>query len=214
MKLIAPMACVLALCCGCNYVVLAGYLLGGPPSIEPEFDELTRKSMTAHGVTAAVVCYAPTELKWDSPKIDYELSQYVTFKLRDNKVKVVSPESVRDWTDRHPDWDTPEEIGAALGVTYVIYIDLYEFTLYEENSTNLYRGRAEAMVSVYEMDKSGEGEKIFSKEIISRFPLLGPRSTSEVSYDIFKRQYLTRLSEDIGRLFYEHYAGDDIHDAT
>jgi hypothetical protein len=207
-------ACLAGLASGCNYVVLAGYLLGGPPAIEPEFDQLTNKSMTAHDVTVAVVCYAPTELKWDSPKIDFEVAQYVTYNLRDHKVKVASPESVRNWTDRNPDWDTPEEIGAALGVTYVVYIDLSEFTLYEENSTNLYRGQAEALVSVYEMEESGEGEKVYSKEIISKFPLLGPRSTSEVSYDIFRRQYLTRLSEDIGRLFYEHYAGDDIHDAT
>ncbi len=199
---------------GCNYLILAGYLLGGPPSIEPDFDKMTKKSMTDLDVTVAVVCYAPTELKWDFDQIDDEIAKYVSFSLGKHKIKVTSPDYVRAWLDANPNWDKQEEIGEHFGVTYVIYIDLHEYSLYEENSANLYRGRAEALVSVYEMDEDGHGERIYSKEIISKFPLLVPRSTSEVSYSTFKRQYLSNLSETIGHLFYEYYAGDKIPDAT
>jgi hypothetical protein len=31
-----------------------------------------------------------------------------------------------------------------------------------------------------------------------------------MSYYDFRRLYMSRLSEEIGWLFYEHYAGDDI----
>ena len=57
---------------GCNYFIALGYLIGGPPSVEPDFDAQTAKSFTDKGVTVAVVCYAPTELKWDFDEIDYE----------------------------------------------------------------------------------------------------------------------------------------------
>ena len=47
---------------GCNYVVLLGYLIGGPPSISPDFDEMTGTSLTDKDVIVAVVCYAPKEV--------------------------------------------------------------------------------------------------------------------------------------------------------
>jgi hypothetical protein len=96
----------------------------------------------------------------------------------------------------------------------VVYIDMHAYSLYEESSHNLYRGRAEAVVSVYEMADDGSGDKIYSKEITSQYPLRAARSTSEVSYTSFKKQYLSRLSEEIGRLFYEYYEGDDVFDAV
>lgn len=213
MILLTGIAAALGLA-GCNYVILAGYLIGGPPSIEPDFDALTKKSMTAKDVTVAVVCYAPTEIKWDFDAVDTEVAKYVTYRLHQHEVQVVNPDRIRAWLDENSDWDEPSEIGSAFDVDYVIYIDLEKFSLYEENSANLYRGRAEGMVSVFEIDDFDGGEKIYSKELTSRYPLAVPRSTSEVTYSSFKRQYLSRLSEEIGRLFYEHYHGDDIQDAS
>jgi len=198
---------------GCNYVVFLGYLIGGPPSIEPAFDQETNKSLTDYEVTVAVVCYAPKELKWDFDNIDYEVGKYVAFRLGEHKIKFVNPDIVRDWLDKNPEWDHPEEIGAALGTSYVIYIDMHDYGLYEEATAHLFRGHAEVMVSAYEMSDDGSGDKIFSKELTSKYPLHAPRSTSEVTYSTFKKQYLSRLSEEIGRMFYESYNGDDIHDA-
>ena len=196
-------------------LIFWGYLLGGPPSIEPDFDIMTKKSMTAKDVTVAVVCYAPLEVKYDFSAIDHELAKYVTFQLVKRKVKAVYPDRVRAWLDENADnWDEPSEIGKALGVKYVVYIDLESFNLWEENSHNLYRGHAEGVVSVFEIDADGEGEKIYTKEITSRFPTIAPRASTEVPYATFKQQYLSRLSEEIGRLFYEQYNGDDIPDAT
>jgi len=203
--------CVLT---GCNYFILLGYLLGGPPSIEPPFDADTRKSMTDYETSVAVVCYAPNDLKWDFDKIDSEVAKYVSFRLGEHKIKFANPDVVRAWLDKNPDWDHPEEIGEALGVTYVIYIDLHKFSMYEQGSATLFRGRAEALVSVYEMDEEGAGEKIWTKELTSEYPTRAPRSTSDETYNTFKKKYLARLSDQVGRFFYEHFALDDIHEAT
>ena len=200
---------------GCNYAILLGYLIGGPPSIEPDMEAaVPGVSFTDKDVTVAVVCYAPTELKWDVDKVDQELSSFVAYRLGQHHIDFVSPTTVQAWLDANRDWDTPQEVGEGLGCSYVVYIDLSRFSLYEEHSQDLYRGRAEAVVSVIKMEDDGEGEKIYTKEITSQFPLRAPRSTTEVSYTTFKRQFMTRLSEEIGRLFYESYAGDDIPDAT
>jgi hypothetical protein len=197
---------------GCSYVLFLGYLIGGPPSIEPSFDRETKESMTDKGVTVAVVCYAPNEVRYNFENIDHELTRYVTFRLHEHHIKVINPDRVKAWLDENADWDKPEEIGAAFDTTYVIYIDLNDFSLYEDGSATLYRGRAEAIVSVWKMDKSGDAEKIFLEEVRSRFPLHQPKSATEESYANFKGRYLSRLSEEIGRLFYEYYIADDIVD--
>jgi hypothetical protein len=202
---------------GCNYFLLVAYLVGGPPSIDPMFDIKTGKSMTAHGTTVAVVCYAPNEVQFNFHDIDKEIAKYVTFRLHEHKIKVVNPDRVRAWLDENSEWMDPSEIGRALGVTYVIYIDIQEFSLYEKNSANLFRGRADGLVSVFEMDESGNGEKIFSRELTAestKYPLAIAKSTTDVTPQTFKREYLSRLSLVIGRLFYEYYSGDDIPDAT
>lgn len=211
LSLLIPLTCT-----GClKPLIFWGYLLGGPPSIEPDFDRMTQKSMTDKDATVAVVCYAPLDVKYDFSAIDHELAKYLTYRLVQHKVKVTNPDQVRAWLDENPDnWDEPSEIGKALGVKYVVYIELESFNLWEEHSHDLLRGHAEGTVSVIEIDEDGEGEKIFTKEITSLFPTVAPRAATEVPFATFKQQYLARLSEEIGRLFYEHYNGDDIPDAT
>jgi hypothetical protein len=199
---------------GCNYFILLGYLIGGPPQIEPLFETETDKSMTDKDVRVAVVCYAPDELKYRYDNIDHILAQRIALQLHERKIEVVNPDEVRTWLNENPDWDTPIEAGAAFDVTYVIYIDISDFSLYERDSANLFRGRCEAVVSVYEMETGGEGSQIFSKDLTSEFPTQVPRSASDVSYEQFRLEYFWSLSDEIGRMFYPHLNGDDIGKAT
>jgi len=201
---------VLGFLSGCAQFVLLGYLIGGPPSIEPSFDAETGTCLTGKEKRVAVVCYAPTELKFEYPKIDAEIASALSYRLSEHRINVIQPDYVRAWMDEHPDWERPEEIGEAYGATHVVNIELTDFSLYEENSHTLYRGRAEVYVSVIEMAEGGTGEEIYSTEINSLFPILAPRSTEEISFLAFKREYLSRLSEELGWLFYERYNGDKI----
>jgi hypothetical protein len=217
MKRLLTTLLLVALTCaasGCNYIVLLGYLIGGPPSIEPDYDAMTSESLTNPGIVVAVACFAPKEVLYSFAHVDRDIAVAVARRLHNHKIKVITPDLVQQWIDEHPDWDEPDEIGKAVGATHVVYIDLTSFTLYEENSHELYRGRSEGIVSVYELDEFGDGEQTYSKELISRYPLAAPRDSSDISRAQFQLQYLARISEEIGRLFYEHYNGDDMTDAT
>lgn len=196
---------------GCNVVLLLGYLIGGPPSIAPDFDEKTKESLADKGKKVLVLCYAPTELKWDNEAVDYELAKHVAYRLNLNKIKVIDPDRVNNWLDQNPDWDKPAELGKAFDVHYVVYIDMKEYSLFEEHSSNLYRGRTQAIVSVIKMDEDRkDGRVIYSKELVSRYPISTPKSVDEIAYANFKKLYLSRLSEEVGILFYEHFAGDEV----
>ena len=66
---------------GCAQFVLLSYIIGGPPSIEPGFDAETGLSLKGKDKTVAVVCYAPTELQYDYPKVDAEVASAVAYRL-------------------------------------------------------------------------------------------------------------------------------------
>lgn len=206
---------------GCKQFIILSYLIGGPPSIEPLYDKQTGRQLTEYGKLVAVVCYADNEMKWDFDQIDYQIAGAVSQRLAMHKIDVIKPVRVRAWLDQNQDWERAQEIGAGLTSvdgrkpTHVIYIDLRNYSLYEPDSHNLYRGRAEARISVFEMDEDGEdGREVFEHDIKSRYPIHATVATDEVSFTDFRGRYLARLSEEIGRLFYEHYAGDDIPDGA
>lgn len=213
---IALLALALAavLATGClKEILFFGYLVGGPPSVEPDFDKETKKSLTDHGVRVAVVCYAPTKLKLLDEKVDEVIAKHVAYKLRQNQIMVIRPALVQEWLDEHPEWETPVEIGEAFKTKYVIFIDLQKYSLYEKGSQTLMRGRAEAVLTVWELDDMGDGERIYRREVKSVYPLAVPRSTYETSYSKFRKEFLDRVSRDIGWKFYERYNGEDMQDA-
>lgn len=199
---------------GCNYFILLGYLIGGPPQLEPLFEKETKKSFTDRDVRVAVVCYAPDDLTKFHDNIDKLLSTRIAALLHKNKIQIVNPDAIHAWMTNNPDWDSPAEIGAEFDVNYVVYVDVSEFSLYEKDSTSLFRGRCEAVVSVYEMETDGEGRRIFNKDVQSVFPTQVPRSAADVSYETFRHEYFFRLADEIGRLFYPYGNGDDIVNAT
>lgn len=199
---------------GCNYFILLGYLIGGPPQLEPLFEKETGKSFTDRNIRVAVVSYAPEDLTKFHDNIDQMLIKRLSAMLYRNQIEIVNPEKIIGWMANNPDWDSPEEIGAELDVNFVVYVDIAAFSLYERDSTSLFRGRCEAICSVYEMETDGDGKRIFNKEINSVFPTQVPRSASDVSYETFRNEYFFRLADEIGRLFYPYGNGDDIVNAT
>lgn len=200
--------------CGCNYFILLGYLIGGPPQLEPLFEKETGKSFTDRNVRVAVMAYAPDELTKFHDQIDRTLMYRLSALLMANQIEIANTDAILQEMTNNPDWDSPVEIAAEFDVNYVVYVDMSEFSLYEKDSTSLFRGRCEAIVSVYEMATDGEGERIFTKDINSLFPIQVPRSASEVSYETFRNEYFFRLADEIGRLFYPYGNGDDIVNAT
>src|SRR5262245_8514426 len=94
---------------GCSEFVMLGVLLGGPPSIEPDFDKETGKGLDNPDYNVAVICFAPTELKLSHPKVDREVATTVALRLAQNEIKIINPDRVAAWLDQNPDWDQPEE---------------------------------------------------------------------------------------------------------
>ena len=113
---------LLGLCClctmpGCAQFVLLSYIIGGPPSIEPDFDAETGDSLVGKEKRIAVVCYAPTDLIYEYPKIDAEVASALSYRLSDAVSITVGGNNV---FDEYPDeWDPVRAFPfPQLGFTY------------------------------------------------------------------------------------------------
>ena len=195
---------------GCAQFVLLGLLIGGPPHIEPDFDRETGDSLVGSESKVAVICYADPKIKLKYSKVDVEVATYVTRLMQINRINVIEPDMVRAWLDAHPDWETAAEVGRALKADYVIEIEIRDFDLYEPHSTTLFRGRTTAYLNTYKLHGDKPAERVFSRDVNFMFPTKVPRSAYESTELAFKREFLSRLGEEIGFMFYPSYNGDKI----
>ncbi|MGE5194907.1 MAG: hypothetical protein ACM3U2_20640 [Deltaproteobacteria bacterium] len=198
---------------GCNAVLLVGYLVGGPPTTDPDFHVQTKQELRGkNGKNLVLVyCFAPKELKWDNESVDYDIAKHVAHRLLQNKIKVIDPDQVYAWLDKNDKWRKTSEIGRHFKVDYVVHIDVKDYTLFETNSPNLYRGQADIIVNVVKMnEEKSDGHVIYTAPVKSAFPTRGPKDCSEISFAEFKKHYLSELSDEIGRLFYPKETGAEI----
>lgn len=208
---LAVMVALSAMLPGCQAVVLLGYLIGGPPSTDPDFHVRTKQSLEGKNKTVLVYCYAPKELKWDNEALDFDLAKYCAHRLVGNKIKVIDPDLVYDWLDKNDKWRKTAEIGKHFRVDYVVHIDVKDYSLFEANSANLYRGRADIIVNVVKMDEDKrDGNVIYTQAVKSFFPTRSPVDSNVMSFSEFKKHYLSYLSDEIGKLFYSKETGDEI----
>ena len=154
---------------GCSLFVMAGKMLTGDPVIESEFNRWYGKSMEKSKKKVAVVCSTPESVKSEFSSLDLDLASEVSRKLGTQKINMVKSHKVAYWMDDHGgnDFDM-KELGNDLGAELVIVIKLDHFDYREENSPDLFRGKARGSVVVYELlratDKKGDaGAKKTSK---------------------------------------------------
>lgn len=130
-----------------------------------------------------------------------ELAKRLPEMAKENKQKlvVVSPTQVNKFKYSNPNWKQmhPSAWGKQLGADYVLDIHLNKMNLYKPGSLNqLYEGRAEVEVLMYNVQAGGEPEDYI-------IPFEYPKGTFEDATSIplgaFKKRFLDRLATEIAQ---------------
>ena len=189
---------------GCSLFVMGGQMLLGRPMIPASFDEFTKKSLKDDGVTAIVICEAPMGSDSETAALDQELQTEVTRRLKQHDIKVIDSHKVATWMDDNGgDWGGPAELFEKFkNADFLILVDVNEFSYLEKNSPDLYRGRSQIEVSVYENDEFDA--RIYTNEIDAVYPQRYPAMADRINQSAFRKRFVDHLSDQIARLFYEH----------
>jgi len=123
-----------------------------------------------------VVPYVPSDIQFEYPELAIEISNNIVYgvaaNLKDKVKEIEYPIRVVQWQESNLDWPnlSLEEIGKVFGADTVLYVELERYSVLEENSANLLRGRARGRIEVAKVGAphnpvySGVAEVVFPKD--------------------------------------------------
>jgi len=171
------------------------YLWQGGNVVPAECDAL-------EGQRVVVVCRPPSSHEYRHAGAARTIGKRISKMLEANveDIDVVSPQEVDNWVDEQ-DWDNFKDLGRAVKATRVVYIELDDFSLYK--GSTLYQGDADVTLSVYDMT---DRDRLLWERNVGQ--ILFPRNSgipaADKSIQVFQRQFVEIVSDQIARFFYEH----------
>lgn len=182
---------------GCLHGILATgiYLWQGGNVVPAQCEELDNQRVV-------VICRPPSSHEYRHAGAARAMGKRISKKLAANVkgIDVVSPQEVDNWVDEQ-DWDNFKDLGSAVKANRVVYIELDDFSLYK--GSTLYQGNADVKLSVYDMDERG---KLIWERNVGQ--ILFPRNSgipaADKSIQVFQKQFVEVVSEQIAIFFYEH----------
>lgn len=238
--MVGLVCCLLLELSGCSLFVMAGKMIQGDPVIGDEFKAWYGQSMAKSGKKVAVLCSTPEAIKSEFSSLDLDLATEINRKLSLHDVDVIKSHKIASWIDDHGGGNLDlKELGSEIDADLVVAVKLEHFDFREENSPDLFRGRARGSIVVYELlrndekagpmfeakpgsksDKSKKDGKsarevrsvreVFAKTFDSTYPPHQPIPLGQMQPETFRKKFLDRVGDELSRLFYKHKAGTDI----
>ena len=202
-------AAVLCSLAGCSLFVMAGKVFYGDPKARSAFHTGTGFDLAKSNKTVLVVCSTPAYIQSDLPSVNLEILEGVARRLKRHHVRIVKPDDVLSWLDTKGGlWNDPAELTEKFDADYIVHIDLRRFDYREEHSRNMYRGRVDGTLRVYEVRKR-DGEKYVvnafpAPEFEWVYPKLRPVPSQRMNSRIFQKKLIDRVSTQLAQMLYDH----------
>lgn len=169
----------------------------------------------------AVVSYVPYAARADMGHFDRDLNEkvarsifgYFESKKINHRKEVVKASRVHEWQAQHPNWMNmdPGEIGRALNVDYLVFMEVGALSLYEECSNRtLYKGHAELMVKVYRITPEMHEVAYANPMLIVDFPSKD-RSipVDNISFPNFRDRFVDNVAKRLSWVFVPHETSEE-----
>lgn len=167
-----------------------------------------------HDLTAnrlLILPYASNDVLFEYPTAPLDVSTFTVQEIRKHlrgKVDwVINPNQVALYQQSDLDWPNKPvaEIGRHMEADKVLYIELRRFTMMEERSANLYRGRVSAHVKVVDATAPTNTEAVlYSTDLSIEFPGDRPLGMSEISPARMEQLTLYTFAKELIWKFYDH----------
>lgn len=189
---------------GCNLISLPFVLFAPEPTkkVSAEFTHLKGKRVL-------ILVWAEQATLYEYQHVQVEIASHVRYYLKEKfkDLKVVAPSEVDRYMKRHPDWATehPGRVGAHFKADLVIMLELMEFTTREPDSPSLFRGRARARVTMYDLTGEDEMPKgVALKPAEAVYPPDRPIGVLRADDRIIRAETYKEFGRAVARKFYEH----------
>jgi hypothetical protein len=132
-----------------------------------------------------IVTYAGTEILFDDPTVPLEISNNIANEILRSlpaSIKtIVHPAQIVHWQESTLEWPNMSlvDIAKAFQADTLLYVELERYTMMEDRSANLYRGRARAHIQVAET--AAPRNPVYEADVETLFPEDRPVGVMETS---------------------------------
>ena len=188
---------------GCNLLELPAYVLFGQShkSVKAEYRGLK-------GTTTAIIITTGPAVDFEYPYARTNVALAVAQAITENvkKVKFVDQDSIDIFQQENLDWASfpISRIGQKFGAQRVLYLDLYQFTMYEQSSINLLQGNATAALQIYEIDGPQPDRPAYRSEVAVQYPPNNPVAVSDAALLNIRINTIKLFADQLARKFYNH----------
>jgi hypothetical protein len=143
---------------------MAGKMIQGDPMVGDEFKAYYGESMTKSGKQVAVLCSTPEAVKSEFSSLDIDLASEVSRNLSLHQIDIVKNHKVANWIDDHGGDIDLKELGSEINTDLVVQVRLEHFDFREDSSPDLFRGKAQGMIVVYELVRDTSKSPLFESK--------------------------------------------------
>jgi hypothetical protein len=176
---LAGLLCLSALgACGCHWL----YAYFAAPR-HPK--ETVKAEYALKAERLVIVTYAGAEILFDDPtaplEVSYDITNEILRSLSANIKTIVRPEQVVRWQESTLEWPNMSlvDIAKTFQADTILYVELERYSLMEDRSANLYRGRVRARVQVAEVGATSN--PVYETTVETTFPEDRPVGVLETS---------------------------------
>jgi hypothetical protein len=155
-----------------------------------------------------IVPYAGTDVLFSYPTAPLEISHGLVNEIvRNLKPRIHSiehPVQVVRWQESNLEWPNMAlaDIAKAFRADTLLYVELERYTMIEERSANLFRGRIKARIQVVKAD--AERNPVYETVVETVFPEDRPVGVLEISERKIRAGVTMMFARDAVRKFYGH----------
>jgi len=188
---------------GCNILAYPAYVLFGQSEkkVKAEYTGLEKQTTLIFVVTNPAIDF---EYPYTGLNITLASADRIAKQVEDTRF--ADPEAVDKYQREKIDWlSFPiAEIGQHFQASRVLYIDMVQFTMREEDSLNLLRAHIAADIRMYEIDSLTSDEPAYQTDLEVLYPKLGPSLFSDEAHAMIYQQSIALFAEELAKKFYDH----------
>lgn len=191
---------------GCNLVAPIGGVMENikrdtPVEVLAEYEGLAGKSF-------AVVVLADRVIQAEYPEVVARLTIEIAERLKKETTAsaYVPGKRMLQYQFDNPRWVSLSagELGKALGVQRVVYVELLDYRLNDPGNAYLWKGIARATVGVAEVDGAAPDDLVLRKPLSVRFPDDDGYGQQDMQRVFVNTELSRRMIDRVSWLFYKH----------
>jgi hypothetical protein len=204
-KLIAAALTAATLCVlpGCNLLEFPMYVLFGSSTVTVKAEY---KGLEETRTALVIMTDSGTDFEFPYLRLDLALMAGTLMKEKIDELTLVDAETIIRFQRNDLDWYrlAMTELGKRFDAQRIVYLDVIRFSILEDNSIGLLRGRAEADVRVYDMTSDKPEKPVYQTAISITYPEQVPIPLSDTAQQQVMQRTLYMFGTELTHKFVDH----------